>query len=145
MKSSPDRLVTRLLLAPTLMIAAAILVKGFAQVGDGFAAGAVAALGILLVYVAYGRRASERLLPVGGMVATAVAGLGVAFLVAFVPPLLGRPILSHFPGPGEAVVHVGTLEILTTVLFDLGIAMLVVGSVAGALAIIARFAERNDP
>jgi hypothetical protein len=127
-KSRPDHLVARLLLAPTLVVAAAVLVKGFAQVGDGFAAGAIAAL-----------------LPVGGLAATAVAGLGIAFLVAFVPPLLGRPILAHSPGPGEDVVHVGTLELLTTVIFDLGIAMLVVGVVAAALALIARVAERRDP
>lgn len=145
MKSRPDHLVARLLLAPTLVVAAAVLVKGFAQVGDGFAAGAIAALGIMMVFVAFGRADAERLLPVGGLATTAVAGIGIAFLVAFIPPLLGRPILAHSPGPGEEVVHLGTLELLTTVVFDLGIALLVVGAVTAALALIARVAERRDP
>jgi multicomponent Na+:H+ antiporter subunit B len=33
------RAVSRLLLAPVLMVAAAVLIKGYADVGDGFAAG----------------------------------------------------------------------------------------------------------
>ena len=51
------RMVARLLLAPVLVVAAAVLVKGYADVGDGFAAGVIAALGVLLQYLAFGRAA----------------------------------------------------------------------------------------
>jgi multicomponent Na+:H+ antiporter subunit A len=57
-------LTRKLLLLPTLMAAVAILVKGYAEPGDGFSAGVVAALGILLQYLAFGREQVERLLPV---------------------------------------------------------------------------------
>ena len=50
------RVVARLLLAPTLIAAVAVLVKGYVQPGDGFAAGAVAALGIAMQYLAFGRK-----------------------------------------------------------------------------------------
>ena len=42
MTSLPTRHVARLMLAPVLMIALAVLVKGYADVGDGFAAGVIA-------------------------------------------------------------------------------------------------------
>src|SRR3712207_5601760 len=42
------RAIARLLYLPTLLVAAAILVKGFVETGDGFSAGVVGALGVLL-------------------------------------------------------------------------------------------------
>ena len=48
MSRAVTRVVARMLLAPILVVALAILVKGFVDVGDGFSAGVVAALGILL-------------------------------------------------------------------------------------------------
>jgi multicomponent Na+:H+ antiporter subunit C len=57
------RMVARGLLAPILVVAAAILVKGYADVGDGFAAGVVAALGVLLQILAFGREEVAAALP----------------------------------------------------------------------------------
>ena len=45
------------LLGPALMVAAAIIVKGYTDVGDGFSAGVIVALAVALRYVALGRRA----------------------------------------------------------------------------------------
>ncbi len=50
--------VARLLLAPLLVLAAAILVKGYTDVGDGFAAGVLAALGVIMYAVAFGAAAA---------------------------------------------------------------------------------------
>ena len=40
------RVVARMLLGPSLVVAAALIVKGYAEVGDGFAAGVIVALAI---------------------------------------------------------------------------------------------------
>ena len=134
------RAIARLLLLPTLMVAAAILVKGYVEVGDGFGAGVIAALGILLQYAAFGAREAGRLPPVRFAPAIAFAGLLLALLVAFLPTLRGEAILTHSPAPGAPVVHLGTVELLTAVLFEVGVFLLVVGFAIGAIDMIARVA-----
>jgi multisubunit Na+/H+ antiporter MnhB subunit len=137
------RVIARLLLLPTLVTAAAILVKGYAQPGDGFSAGVVAALGILLQYLAFGRKETERLLPVRGLGKVSFLGLLVTLTVAAIPLFLGEPILTHYPTPGGAeVIHLGTLELITAVAFDVGIFMLVVGFGVGTIRILAWTIER---
>ncbi len=130
--------VARLLVAPTFAVALAILVKGYADVGDGFAAGVVAGLGVLVVYAAFGARETHRVLPVRHAGSVALAGLLVSLAVAFAPALWGEPPFTHYPAPGEEVVHVGALEILTAVVFDVGVFLLVLGVVVGAIDLTAR-------
>jgi multicomponent Na+:H+ antiporter subunit B len=136
------RLVARLLLVPILMVAAAVLVKGYADVGDGFAAGVIAALGVLLQYIAFGRAAVERQLPVRWAPQLAVAGLLLALAVAFVPVVVGQAPLQHAPGPGDDVIRLGTLELITAVAFDVGVFALVLGM---AIATITFVTERAVP
>jgi len=121
------RMVARLLLGPVLVVAVAVLIKGYADVGDGFAAGVIAALGVLLQYLAFGRAAVERALPVWRAAQLAIGGLLVALAVAFVPVLAGGAPLQHGPAPGGKVVHLGSLELLTAVAFDVGVFALVLG------------------
>lgn len=137
----PEQLIARLLLAPTLMIAVAILVKGYAQPGDGFSAGVVASLGLVLQYLTFGLDRTERHLPVRILARLAVAGSLLALVVAFAPLLWGEPILSHAPGVGDEATAVGIAEVSTVLAFDLGVALLVVGAVTGILAIIGAAAE----
>jgi multisubunit Na+/H+ antiporter MnhB subunit len=120
-------MVSRLLLAPAFMVALATLVKGYVDAGDGFAAGVIAALAVGLQFVAFGADEVERTLPVRFAPAVAAVGLVVALMVTFVPILRGDPLLTHLPRPGAAVVHLGTLELLTAVLFDVGVFLLVLG------------------
>ena len=136
--------VARLALAPSLAIAVAMLVKGYSDVGDGFTAGVVAGLGILLQYAAFGYLHVERVIPVRHAVSVALAGLAVTLAVAFAPLLWGEPPVTHYPRPGASVVHVGTLELLTAVAFDVGVFLLVLGVTVGAVDGIARAAERRD-
>lgn len=136
--------VARTLLLPTLVVALAVLVKGYADVGDGFNAGVIASLGILMQYVVFGYREAKELplvrhIPAFGM----CAGLTIALLVAFVPLFFGEPILTHFPPPGAEVIHIGTLEIITAVAFDVGIFLLVFGFGVGAIHLIARATEEG--
>jgi multicomponent Na+:H+ antiporter subunit B len=137
------RVVARLLLAPVLLVASAVLVKGYADVGDGFAAGVIAALGILLQYVALGRAAVARALPVRRAPLLAVAGLAVALLVALAPIALGQPPLTHAPAAGAEVVHLGTLELITAVGFDVGIFALVLGVAVATIDAVALAGEES--
>jgi multisubunit Na+/H+ antiporter MnhB subunit len=122
------RMVARGLLAPTLVVAAAVLVKGYADVGDGFAAGVIAALGVLLQYLAFGRDAVAAALPVARAPAVALAGLAVGAAMFVVPIVLGGAPLEHWPPGGEEPVFIGSLELITAVLFDIGVFLLVLGS-----------------
>lgn len=131
-------MVARLLLLPTVVAAFAILVKGYAQPGDGFAAGVVAALGVMLQHLALGHREAEKLAVVRHAPALAGAGLVLALLVATVPLFLGEPVLTHYPRPGGHVIYLGTLELITPVLFDVGIFLLVFGFVVGTMNAFAR-------
>jgi len=133
----------RLLLAPTFMIAAAVLVKGYADVGDGFSAGVIAALGVLLQYVAYGYDLVEELLPVRLALPGAFAGLLLALCVLFLPALLGDELVTHYPLAGTKPVHLGTLELITAVAFDVGVFLLVFGAAVGIIHLAAHAAERG--
>jgi multisubunit Na+/H+ antiporter MnhB subunit len=135
------RAVARLLYLPTLLVAAAILVKGFVETGDGFSAGVVAALGVLLRYLAFGHEEAKRLLPVRYATAIAFAGLLVALSVAALPLFFGEALLTHSPPPGTEPVHLGTLEVMTAVLFDFGVFSLVFGFAVGVVSFFARVNE----
>jgi multicomponent Na+:H+ antiporter subunit A len=138
------RAVARLLYLPTLLVAAAILVKGFVEPGDDFSAGVVAALGVLLRYLAFGHADSKRLLPVRYATAIAFAGLLVALSVAALPLFFGEAILTHSPPPGTEPVHLGTLELMTAVLFDSGVFLLVFGFAVGVVSFFARAIAREE-
>lgn len=138
------RTVARRLLAPILAVAAAVLVKGYADVGDGFAAGLVASLGVLLQYSVFGRDAVYSLLPVRHAERIAFAGLGIAVAVAMVPLLRGEPPLAHAPAPGAHVTTIGTLELTTAVAFDAGVFLLVVGATVTIIDRIAAVPPTTD-
>jgi multisubunit Na+/H+ antiporter MnhB subunit len=133
--------IAKLMLLPTLVVAAAVLVKGYAETGDGFSAGVIASLGVLLQFVAFGHREVDRLLPVRHAAAATFVGLLLSLGVAFVPVLAGFPVLTHFPRPGQAMVHLGTLELLSAVVFDVGVFLLVFGFTVSALSAIAQARE----
>jgi multisubunit Na+/H+ antiporter MnhB subunit len=139
------QVVCHLLFAPTLMVAFATLIKGYAQTGDGFAAGIIASLAFAMQFVAFGERTVRRRLHTRFAPPVAMVGLGLALAVTFVPVLLGRPILTHAPLPGTPVIHLGTLELLTAVVFDVGVFLLVAGFSVTALTLLARAEARSEP
>ena len=137
------RAVARLMLAPTLVIAVAVLVKGYADVGDGFSAGVIAAVAILIQYLAFGRAEADRALPLRLIPPAAFAGLLVALALAFWPALRGDPILTHLPSAGSDAVKLGTLELITAVAFDVAVFLLVLGAVVGIIRAIAMAGEER--
>lgn len=135
------RVMARVLLLPIFVVAVATMVKGYASAGDGFSAGVIAALGVLLQYVAIGAEETERSPIVHFATAGALVGLALSLAVAFVPVLGGGDVLTHWPGPGEHVVHLGSLELITAVLFDVGVFLIVFGFGVGVIGTIARAAH----
>jgi len=133
--------VARLLYLPTFVVAAAILVKGFVQTGDGFSAAVVCAMGVLLRYLAFGHEEAKRLPAVRHATAIAFSGLFVALGVAGAPLLLGDAILTHYPASGTEPIHLGTLELMSAVLFDIGVFLLVFGFSVGVVSFFARAGE----
>ncbi len=120
--------VARLLWGPSVVVAISLIVKGYTDVGDGFAAGVVVALAIALFHVALGASAAERALPfLRYAPQLMITGLLLCIGTGFFPLVSGEPIFSHLPGPGAHVVTVGSLELFTPLLFDLGLFLLVVG------------------
>ena len=139
--TSVVRAVARLLPAPSLVLAAAFIVKGYSNVGDGFSAGVIVALALALQYLALGARRAEAALPFLRFApAVAVSGLLIALAVGFFPLLHGDPPFTHRPPPGVHPITIGTLELTTAVVFDVGVFLLVVG----VLVVLVHHLARTD-
>jgi multicomponent Na+:H+ antiporter subunit B len=116
------------MLAPAVMVAVALMVKGYVDVGEGFGAGVIVALAVSLRYVTLGAARADRTLPIAKRAdVIAAVGLLIAFASGFWGVLVGRPPFTHWPPPGADVPHLGTLELMTAVAFDVGIFLLVLG------------------
>lgn len=126
--------VARLLLAPAVMIAAAILIKGYVDVGDGFSAAVTVVLAIALQYLAFGVVRAEAEIPVlRHAPRVAVAGLVLALASGFFPIVAGEPLFRHEPGPGELPTRIGRLELMTPVLFDVAVFLLITGALVSLI------------
>jgi multicomponent Na+:H+ antiporter subunit B len=134
------------LLGPALMLAVAIIVKSYADVGDGFSAGVIVALAIALRYIALGHERAERSLPILRYAPQAAAGgLLTALAVGFFPVMLGDPPFTHLPAPGDPVVNIGTLELITAVAFDVGLFVLVTSTLVVMIHQLARLVAEGGP
>lgn len=136
--------IARFLLPVTFIGAVALLVKGYGSVGDGFSAGVTAACGILLQYLAFSPREVEALFPVRYSVHIALSGLYLAFAVVFWPAVFGMPVLTHFPRPEAEVISLGTLELNTAILFDLGVFGLVFGFIVTTMRALLRVEQEDQ-
>jgi len=136
----------RFALAASLVVAAALLVKGYTAAGDGFAAGAVVAVALGLQIVAGGREQATRQPLLRHSGAIALGGLFLALCVTFAPALFGDAPMTHWPPPGEPVTKVGSIELISAVAFDVGVFALVVGAVGGILGLLKdpRLDDRED-
>ncbi len=132
------------LLGPALVIGIALIVRSYVSVGDGFSAGVIVATAIALRYVSLGWRLAERSLPIlRHAPIVAGAGLLLALATGFAGLLVGDPPFTLYPRAGEPVIHIGTLELISAVAFDVGVFLLVTGSLVVVVHHLARLAE--DP
>lgn len=93
--------------------------------GGGFIGGLITSAGIVLLFMAYGARAINKVLPVDFKLFIPI-GLGIAVLTGIGSFVFGQEFLSqtfghfHFP-------ILGDLELATALLFDLGVYLTVIG------------------
>ena len=133
------------LLGPALMVAAAIIVKGYTDVGDGFSAGVIVATAVALRYVVLGPERAERSLPIlRHAPVIVVAGLLLALAVGFLGIVSGDPPFTQLPLPDAHVVKLGTLELITAVAFDIGVFLLVSASLVVLVHHLARLVAGAD-
>jgi multicomponent Na+:H+ antiporter subunit B len=118
------------LLPVAVIVALALIVRGYADVGEAFGAGVIVALAVGLRYVILGPEVTDRSTPlVRRAELLAATGLLIALAFGFSGVLRGDPPFTQFPGPGEPVLHIGSLELSTALGFDVGLFLLVIGAV----------------
>lgn len=145
-RHSPERhpmmfvMATRLLLPLGLLVGIYIFLRGHNQPGGGFIAALVFSIAILLQYLASGfdwtderRRFGEHRLIASGVLIAVATGLGSL--------LFGAPFLSSSFGYFHLPL-IGEFELATAMLFDLGVALVVVGAVMMALSQLSHVAQR---
>jgi multisubunit Na+/H+ antiporter MnhB subunit len=136
------KMVARMILIPVYLIALAVMVKGYADTGDGFSAGVIAALGVALQVMVFGPQEIDRLPLVRYAPIGTFAGVAIALLTVFVPAIRGEVLFTHWPPAGEEALHFGTLEFITAVAFDVGVFLIVFGFGVGVIGGIARAEAR---
>jgi len=133
LKESPVLVsIVHLVLWPVKLLALWIFLRGHHLPGGGFIAGLVMAGAVALLRgMAYGYEEAVRLLDIPF---PAVLGLGLAVATVTVlgPALLGHPVMKHAFGR-LSLPLLGEVEWATAVLFDLGVFVVVVGTVKAIL------------
>ena len=84
-------------------------------------------------------------MPIRHAPTVAVAGLVLALVITFAPVVRGLPILTHAPETGASVTHLGSVELITAVAFDVGVFFLVLGFAVSTIGLLARTAPRRLP
>ncbi|MFC3099833.1 monovalent cation/H+ antiporter subunit A [Altererythrobacter lauratis] len=145
---SPERhpmmlvVASRLILPIAIVVALHIFLRGHNLPGGGFIAGLVFAIAMLIQFMASGfewaeerRRTERHALIAFGVLIAAATGLGsLAFGAPFLTSAFGY---FHFPVVGE-------VELATALLFDIGVALTVVGAVLLALGQLSNIAQRAE-
>ncbi|MGM0614695.1 MAG: monovalent cation/H+ antiporter subunit A [Pseudomonadota bacterium] len=146
---SPDRYpailtsISMALLPLALLVSAFIFLRGHNLPGGGFIAGLVTAVALILVYMARGVEwAQERLdFPFQPV---AIAGVAIATLTGLGSWVFGYPFLTstfaYFTLP-----LVGTFELASAMLFDLGVYLAVVGATLMILANLGKVTTAHRP
>jgi len=135
--------VTRPLMALVLAAAGYIFLRGHNQPGGGFIAGLVATVALVLQYVAHGQEWAEvrmrvdfRRMGTIGVVIAILSGVGAW--------ALGAPLLSQGKIEFDVAVF-GHLKLVSTLIFDLGVFLAVVGAVMTTLVRIGDFNREESP
>lgn len=137
MKTRPLEMVAKLLFLPMLVVSVALLVRGYASAGGGFAAGALAGVAVLLQRIVFGPSVAQHLIRPSWRKLQLGGGLGIALSFSLAGELLGDDLLTHYPRPGQHVVQLGALELHSSLIFDTGVYLLVLAFVLECVALVA--------
>lgn len=102
--------------------------------GGGFVGGLLASAGILLVYIAFGMRESDRIYGFNYRV-VAFLGLLCAGTAGVLPMFSGLPFLTSMFRSIELPV-IGAFDLSTVLLFDFGVFLVVLGTVVGIVKVL---------
>jgi multicomponent Na+:H+ antiporter subunit B len=114
-----------------------LLLRGHNVPGGGFIGGLGCALSIMLLCLAMGVEAAQRVLRVDPL-RIATVGLIVSFVTALAPVLFGHPFLRHFHVTLHGVPLVGELPLGTPLAFDIGVFLVVIGISTKLIFVLAR-------
>lgn len=145
------RTVSRTVAPLILVTSIALLFQGHNLPGGGFIAGVLTVAGFVLLYIIYGQDyLEETVLPPGptpdvdsvshGIVEhyRTIFGLGLAVAVGsgLVPILFDEPFLSQTVWFFHALPLYGELEIASALAFDIGVYLVVVGSLLTIIGVV---------
>lgn len=131
----------RALFPTVLVFSVFLLFEGHYGPGGGFSGGLVAGLAFMLRHLAGGDQNLGARLRIRPPVVIGV-GLSVAVLTALAPVLFGKPVLSST----KVVLHLpltGELELVTSLMLDVGVYLLIVGVVLDLLRSLGSGIERD--
>ena len=130
------RTTTQLLITILLLFSVFLLLRGHDLPGGGFIGGLVAAAAVALYVIAFGAKAATamvRVRPHGllGVGLLAAIAAGILGMLVGEPFLAGRWLILDLPGEAE-------LKLSSVLLFDVGVYLVVVGSVLTMLFALER-------
>lgn len=133
--------ITRLLFHTIMVVSLYLLVAGHNLPGGGFAAGLTAGLALTLRYLAGGRYELERATPFN---AGTMLGLGLAVcgLYAVVPVFFGGSVMQSYKLE-TTLPLIGDAYLVTSVIFDVGVYLVVIGLVLDILRALGGHVDRQ--
>lgn len=125
---------TRLAYPVIMIFALFMFFRGHNLPGGGFIGGLLASAGMLLIYISFGMRQGDR---VYGSYYRGIAtwGLLCAAAAGTAPMFSGRPFLTSMFWDVTIPV-IGSVEVSTVLLFDLGVFLVVVGTIVGSVKVL---------
>ena len=132
----------RPLLPLSLAVAAYIFLRGHNLPGGGFIAGLVAAVALVLQYVAQGTDFADQRLRINTVRLLGI-GLGIATLTGVASFAFGYPFLTSTHGYVTPPV-IDKFELASAMAFDLGVFLVVIGTVLLALTEVAGLRRAED-
>jgi multisubunit Na+/H+ antiporter MnhB subunit len=112
------RVIARYAVPLSVLVAVRIFLQGHDEPGGGFIAGVLLAAAGAMYMIAFGTRAAARV----AWWRVGVVGLLVSVTTGTVPFLSGGPYLDN------AVLHLGSYHLPTATFFDLGVMLIVLGT-----------------
>lgn len=137
MRSTILKTASQYLLPILLLFSFFLLIRGHYSPGGGFVGGLVASIAFVLHSFANGVENTMKIIRYKPLSLIPI-GLGLAAVSMFAPVFIGKPVMTSLWIPGQIPVfgNVGT-----TLFFDMGVYVLVVGVVLTILFTISLFSE----
>ena len=132
----------RVLVALMLLFSLYMLLRGHNEPGGGFSAGLVTGVALILQYIAEGSAITRARLPWDhlGLIG---AGIIIALLTGVASWLFGYPFLTS-TFSYVSLPLIGTFELASAMLFDLGVFLAVVSTVLLILSGVGRISLQED-